>query len=59
MSFLTGGLEDAMKLFAYMFILQAVALGQVPHQHHPPSSDEYAKVLEVLRAMNGRNRMMW
>ena len=35
-----------MKLFAYMFILQAVALGQVPHQHHPPSSDEYAKVLE-------------
>jgi hypothetical protein len=48
-----------MKLFAYMFILQAVALGQVPHQHHPPSSDEYAKVLEVLRAMNGRNRMMW
>lgn len=24
----------------------AVALAQVPHQHHPPSSDEYAKVLE-------------
>ena len=23
-----------------------VGFGQVPHQHHPPSSDEYAKVLE-------------
>jgi ubiquinone/menaquinone biosynthesis C-methylase UbiE len=23
-----------------------VALGQAPHQHHPPSSEEYAKVLE-------------
>jgi ubiquinone/menaquinone biosynthesis C-methylase UbiE len=22
------------------------ALGQVPHQHHPPSSEEYARVLE-------------
>jgi ubiquinone/menaquinone biosynthesis C-methylase UbiE len=29
-----------------MFILAAVALGQVPHQSHHPSSDEYAKVLE-------------
>ncbi len=35
-----------MKLYAYMFILAVVALGQVPHQHHPPSSGEYAKVLE-------------
>ena len=35
-----------MKHCGYMFILAAVALGQVPHQHHPPSSDEYAKVLE-------------
>ncbi len=35
-----------MKLCAYGFVLAAVALGQVPHQHHPPSSDEYAKVLE-------------
>jgi ubiquinone/menaquinone biosynthesis C-methylase UbiE len=35
-----------MKLFAYLFILSTVALGQVPHQHHPPSSGEYAKVLE-------------
>jgi ubiquinone/menaquinone biosynthesis C-methylase UbiE len=29
-----------------MFALAVVAFGQVPHQHHPPSSDEYAKVLE-------------
>ena len=30
-----------------MFALAAVASGQVPHQHHPPSSaNEYAKVLE-------------
>jgi len=35
-----------MKLYVYMFILAAPAFGQVPHQHHPPSSDEYAKVLE-------------
>ena len=36
----------ASKLYAYIFILSAVAWGQVPHQHHPPSSEEYAKVLE-------------
>jgi ubiquinone/menaquinone biosynthesis C-methylase UbiE len=35
-----------MKLCACPFILAVVALGQVPHQHYPPSSDEYAKVLE-------------
>ena len=35
-----------MKLYVYMFILAAPAFGQVPHQHHPQSSDEYAKVLE-------------
>jgi len=35
-----------MKLYICVFALTAVALGQVPHQHHPPSSDEYAKVLE-------------
>jgi arsenite methyltransferase len=29
-----------------MLILAVVALGQVAHQHHPPSSGEYAKVLE-------------
>lgn len=35
-----------MKLFLSFFLCLAVALGQVPHQHHPPSSAEYAKVLE-------------
>ena len=35
-----------MRTSSWIFILSAVALGQVPHQHHPPSSDEYAKVLE-------------
>jgi arsenite methyltransferase len=35
-----------MKLYLYIFIPVAVALGQVPHQHHPPSTSEYAKVLE-------------
>lgn len=39
-------MTDTMKLCAYMFMLGATTLGQVPHQHHPPSSDEYAKVLE-------------
>jgi ubiquinone/menaquinone biosynthesis C-methylase UbiE len=36
-----------MKLQACVLAFAALALGQVPHQHHPPlSSDEYAKVLE-------------
>lgn len=35
-----------MKLYAWMLALAVVAFGQVPHQHHPPSSSEYAKVLE-------------
>jgi ubiquinone/menaquinone biosynthesis C-methylase UbiE len=35
-----------MKLYAWMFAFAAMALGQVPQQHHPPSSGEYAKVLE-------------
>ena len=35
-----------MRVYAWIFALAAVAQGQVPHQHHPPSSDEYAKVLE-------------
>ena len=35
-----------MRFSAFMFLLVAAASGQVPHQHHPPSSDEYAKVLE-------------
>ena len=34
-----------MKLYACMFVLAAV-FGQVAHQNHPPSSAEYAKVLE-------------
>ena len=36
----------AMRLYGCMLILSTVAFGQVPHQHHPPSSEEYAKVLE-------------
>ena len=35
-----------MRYSAFMFLLVAAASGQVPHQHHPASSDEYAKVLE-------------
>jgi len=35
-----------MKAHAFGFLLAAVALAQVTHQHHPPSSEEYAKVLE-------------
>jgi SAM-dependent methyltransferase len=36
----------AMKLFFAAAFLATVTLAQVPHQHHPPSSEEYAKVLE-------------
>ena len=35
-----------MKLFPPFYLCVAAAVGQVPHQHHPPSSAEYAKVLE-------------
>jgi len=35
-----------MKRCTWIVVLAAVGSGQVPHQHHPPSSDEYAKVLE-------------
>jgi len=35
-----------MKPFLAAAFFAAIALGQVPHQHHPPSSEEYAKVLE-------------
>jgi len=35
-----------MKAYAWVFAFTAAALGQVPYQHHPPSSDEYARVLE-------------
>src|SRR5260370_37866783 len=30
----------------FLILLACAAWGQVTHQHHPPSSDEYAKVLE-------------
>jgi arsenite methyltransferase len=30
----------------YLLAVTIAALGQVPHQHHPPSTDEYARVLE-------------
>lgn len=35
-----------MKRYWGMLALAAVTLGQVPHQHHSPSSEEYARVLE-------------
>lgn len=35
-----------MRYYALIFILAGAGLGQVPHQHRPPSSAEYAKVLE-------------
>jgi len=35
-----------MRLNVMLFLLAGLGLGQVPHQHHPPSSAEYAKVLE-------------
>jgi arsenite methyltransferase len=35
-----------MKPYLYIFVFAAAAFGQVPHQHHPPTSAEYAKVLE-------------
>jgi len=35
-----------MKPYLCIFTFAAVALAQVPHQHHPPSSGEYAKVLD-------------
>lgn len=35
-----------MKLYACLFLLSPLALAQVPHQHHPPSAGEYAKILE-------------
>jgi len=35
-----------MKPFFAAAFFATVTLAQVPHQHHPPSSEEYAKVLE-------------
>jgi ubiquinone/menaquinone biosynthesis C-methylase UbiE len=40
-------MEATMKFCVWMLAFAAVALGQVPHQHHPPlSADEWARVLE-------------
>src|ERR1035441_10292265 len=35
-----------MRLFPFPLLCLGAASGQVPHQHHPPNSEEYAKVLE-------------
>ncbi|MBZ5729098.1 MAG: class I SAM-dependent methyltransferase [Acidobacteriia bacterium] len=35
-----------MKVYAALLVFAAITLAQVAHQHHPPSSAEYAKVLE-------------
>jgi len=35
-----------MKFVASLVVFSGLVIGQVPHQHHPPSSDEYAKVLD-------------
>lgn len=35
-----------MKPILFSFFCCAAAWGQMPHQHHPPSTQEYAKVLE-------------
>ena len=35
-----------MRLFPFPLLCLVAASGQVPHQHHPPTSEEYARVLE-------------
>ena len=35
-----------MKRYAWLLACTVVGFGQVAHQHHPPSSEEYARVLE-------------
>jgi len=35
-----------MKCHTCLLLFTVAALGQVAHQHHPPSSEEYARVLE-------------
>lgn len=35
-----------MRLFGVILLVPAVIFGQVAHQHHPPSSEEYAQVLD-------------
>ncbi len=39
-------MRDLHGICGIALLLGAAAWAQVPHQHHPPSSDEYAKVLE-------------
>jgi len=38
--------SDAIARYACLLILAAVGMAQVTHQHHPPSTEEYARVLE-------------
>jgi ubiquinone/menaquinone biosynthesis C-methylase UbiE len=35
-----------MKSFSFLFLFSGLVFGQVPHQNHPPSADEYAQVLD-------------
>jgi ubiquinone/menaquinone biosynthesis C-methylase UbiE len=35
-----------MRAYACFFACALISPAQAPHQHHPPSSDEYARVLE-------------
>jgi arsenite methyltransferase len=39
-------LMRVMRLAGFFLAIAAAAIGQTPHQHHPPSSEEYARVLE-------------
>ena len=43
---LTGACRRCMKLLVSLVVFSGLVKGQVPHQHHPPSSEEYAKVLD-------------
>src|ERR1035438_9891175 len=46
MLYISKSRKELMKRYTWLLACAVVALGQVPHQHHPPSSDEYAEVLE-------------
>ena len=43
---LKGACRRCMKLLVSLVVFSGLVKGQVPHQHHPPSSEEYAKVLD-------------
>jgi arsenite methyltransferase len=43
---LNGTCWRCMKLLVWFVVFSGSVIGQVPHQHHPPSSEEYAKVLD-------------